>query len=473
MRQGNSADRRRLSVSDTCFNNLRNRPSGSAIPFLPWPLGTGSHGVEARRGFSADSLPPSLYTVCSSRLQTNSIRVDGYMFLRTTFRRILTEMSPVALACAGGLMLSGCGGSSATPEASTDTPTNAEPGQQTASATAGSTAEKPTETASTSKAGRKRDEVWVDENGQKWFGNVPMDAFFDNAYEVASNQQSVGGAGVAVADAGSATEPEMTPDASTESDTTAAPVADSPKPATETATSEAGGEDSWSTLITAATIDEEVKSIRNFLNENVHSVGTFNSSMLMIPPKAASLAAVAVIVMEHPESVPWKDDAKYVRDLAKKMNASVLQRGAKDQKRIEELYDAVDATLSRSKPAGLEEPPESDSFSEVAEMRLLMMRMEEAEKRLKTEAGNESTMGENKAMVAHEASIMAVMAKIVAMPAYGYGDDPKFTGYANEVLKASQDIKTAAESGDFAAYESALTRVSTTCSNCHSDFKND
>ena len=169
------------------------------------------------------------------------------------------------------------------------------------------------------------------------------------------------GAVVAVADAGGATDPAMTPAAAEGSDPTVAAASDSPKPPTETTTApEAGGEDSWATLITAATIDEEVKSIRNFLNENVHSVGTFNSSMLMIPPKAAALGAVAVIVM------------------AKKMNSSVLQRGAKDQKRIEELYDAVDATLSRSKPAGLEEPPESDSFAEVAEMRLLMMRMEEA-----------------------------------------------------------------------------------------------
>ena len=395
------------------------------------------------------------------------------MFLSTTFRRILAEMFPVALACAGSLTLIGCGGNSATPEAATDTPVVSDAAQQAATAPAGTSEEKPAATASTSKTRHKRDEVWVDENGQKWFGNVPMDAFFDNAYEVASNQESIGGAGVAVADTGGRTEPAMTPDDSAGSDTTAAPASDSPKPPTETTTAAASGEDTWATLITAATIDEEVKSIRNFLNENVHSVGTFNSSMLMIPPKAAALGAVAVIVMEHPESVPWKDDAKYVRDLAKKMNSSVLQRGAKDQKRIEELYDAVDATLSRSKPSGLEEPPESDSFAEVAEMRLLMMRMEEAEKRLKTEAGTEGAMGEKKAMVAHEASMMAVMAKIVAMPAYGYGDDAKFTGYANEVLKASQDIKTAAESGDFASYESALTRVSTTCSNCHSDFKND
>ena len=391
-----------------------------------------------------------------------------------TFRKILTEIFPVALASAGCLTLIGCGGNSPAPEAASETTTAAEPASPPATGSGTATEEKPAAMASSGKTHHKRDEVWVDENGQKWFGNVPMDAFFDNAYEVASNQDPVGGTTVAVADAGGAAEPAMTQDAAEGSETPATTASDSPKPATETAaTPAAGGEDSWEALITAATIDEEVKSIRNFLNENVHSVGTFNSSMLMIPPKAAALGAVAGIVMEHSESVPWKDDAKYVRDLAKKMNSSALQRGAKDQKRIEELYDAVDATLSRSKPSGLEEPPESDSFAEVAEMRLLMMRMEEAEKRLKTEAGTESAMGEKKDMVAHEASMMAVMAKIVAMPGYGYGDDAKFTGYAKEVLKASQDIKTAAESGDFAGYEAALTRVSTTCSNCHSDFKND
>ena len=33
-------------------------------------------------------------------------------------------------------------------------------------------------------------------------------------------------------------------------------------------------------------------------------------------------------------------------------------------------------------------------------------------------------------------------------------------------------IKGAAEGNDFATYELALTKVSTTCSNCHSDYKN-
>lgn len=102
-----------------------------------------------------------------------------------------------------------------------------------------------------------------------------------------------------------------------------------------------------------------------------------------------------------------------------------------------------------------------------------MMRMEDAEKKMKTEAGTESAMGSKKELILHEASMMAVMAKIVSTPGYGYGDDAKFTGYAGDVVNASLAIKAAAEANDFAAYESALTKIATTCSNCHSDYKND
>jgi hypothetical protein len=382
------------------------------------------------------------------------------------------------------LWLSGCGGSSepVAPEATPTTPADAAattPAANASGSTAsGSTASGSTVAAASGSTKRRRDEVWVDEKGQKWFGNVPMDAFFDNPYEVASDQTSIGGGSVQVAsssDAGSAEKPAV------------AAVGDQPEmaagtPATDPASAgDSSGEpaavepgaDSWASLISVATIDEEVKSIRNFMTENVQSVGTFNSSMLMIPPKAAALAALSEIVKEHPETLSWKDDATYIRDLSKKINSAPLQRGAKDQKRVQELFEAISDTLNRSRPSGLEEPPETDSFVEVAEMRLLMTRMEEAEKKLKTEAGTESALGSKKDMVLHEASMMAVMAKIVSMPGYGYGDDPKFTGYASDVMNASQAIKAAAEGNDFASYETALTKIATTCSNCHSDYKND
>ena len=308
-----------------------------------------------------------------------------------------------------------------------------------------------------------RGEVWVDAKGQKWFGDVPMDAFFDQPYTVASNTTPIDGGSATtavVSNAGPADVPDPT--------VTETPAA---QPGTET-TPPSASADSWGSLISEVELDSEVKSIRNFLNENLQSVSNYNSSMLMIPSKAATLGALAGVAMEHPNAVSWKDDAKYVRDLAKQMNSETLRSGPKDQKRILGLYEAMSDTLNRSRPADLAEPPESDGFAEVSEMRLLMQRMEEAEKRMKTEAGTDTALTSRKDMVAHEAALMATFAKVVTLPGYGYEDDPKFKAYAGDVVQAALAIKGAAESNDFATYELALTKVSTSCSNCHSDYKN-
>lgn len=308
-----------------------------------------------------------------------------------------------------------------------------------------------------------RGEVWVDDKGQKWFGDVPMDAFFDQPYTVASDATPIGGGAAVtavVADTGATDVPDPTK--------TEIPTAQS---GTETASPTAGG-DSWGDLISEVELDNEVKTIRNFLNENLQSVSNYNASMLMIPPKAATLAALAGVAMEQPNGVSWKDDAKYIRDLAKQMNSDTLRSGPKDQKRMLALYEGISDTLNRSRPADLTEPPESDGFADVSEMRLLMHRMDEAEKRMKTEAGTDTALTSRKDMVAHEAALMATFAKIVTLPGYGYEDDPKFKGYANDVVKSALAIREAAEGNDFATYELSLTKISTTCSNCHSDYKN-
>jgi hypothetical protein len=369
----------------------------------------------------------------------------------------------------------GCGGSeSNSPPADSTAPTTAAgqaPAADPAAATgAAAPGDSESATAANSDRPRARDEVWVDRNGQKWFGKVPLDAFFDKPYEVASNQSPVGSsAPVALADAGTPTEgdaPEMAADD--------APATSPPEPAATpekpAATASASG---WDSLIPVATLDEEIKNIRNFLQENVSTVGSYNSSMMMIPPKVATLAALAEIARNSSESVSWKDDAAYVRDLAKKMNESPLQRGAKDQKRLLELFESVADILNRSKPSGLEEPPESDSFAEVADMRSLMKRMEEAEKVLKTEISSEDALGSKKNIVAHEAAILGTLANVVIQKGYGYEDDTEFTGYGKSIVEAAQTARLAGESGDYSGFEAAMSKVATTCQNCHSKYKND
>lgn len=377
----------------------------------------------------------------------------------------------LALVC---IAVSGCGGSDAP---APDDSASAAADPQTPAADSAATPEANPQTAATAPGRpRARDEVWVDENGQKFFGKVPLDAFFDKPYEVASNQTPIGGeTPMAVADAGDAAPaadaaPEMADDTPAANAPKPSTASDTPATAPATASADAAG---WDSLIPVATLDAEVKNIRNFLQENVSSVGSYNSSMMMIPPKVATLAALAEIVRSSGESVSWKDDAAYVRDLAKKMNESPLQRGAKDQKRLQELFESVADILNRSKPSGLEEPPESDSFAEVADMRSLMKRMEEAEKVLKTEVSSEDALGNKKDIVAHESAILGTLANVVIQKGYGYEDDAEFTGYGKSIVEAAQSAKLAGDSGDFSGFEAAMSKVATTCQNCHSKYKND
>lgn len=383
------------------------------------------------------------------------------------FNRCRTRAAvPPTLALASLLLTCGCGtGGSETP-AATET-TAAQPQAATEQTQATDTA-----TAAPVKP-RGRNEVWTDDNGQKWFGNVPMDAFFDQPYEVASNTTATGSAPAAEPQPAG----EMPAEAIAAAAPTAEPAASTPDtpgtPTTLETPPTAAAADSWDQLIPLTDLDEEIKNIRNFMQETVSSVGNYNSSMTMIPPKVATLAALAEVARKQQESVSWKDDAAYVRNLAKKMNESPLQRGPKDHKRLQELFEGVSDILNRSKPAGLEEPPAEDSFAESAEMRSLMKRMEDAEKTLKTEIGSADALGSRRAMALHEAAILSVLAKIVTEPGYGYEDDAEFKGYGNSIVEAGQSIRAAAEAGDFAGFETAMSKVATTCQNCHSKYKND
>lgn len=367
-----------------------------------------------------------------------------------------------------GLALIGCGSS----EQSADTG-----GSTSQSAAQGASADETSESpAVAAKKKRARDEVWEDEKGQKWFGNVPMDAFFDRPDEVAANTSPIGGQSVAVAQSetpmpAEAEKPGDSPPNNEPSPTEVVPVPENT--ATTVAGADAPAADAWESLIPTTILEEEVKSIRNFLQETVNSVGNYNSSMMMIPPKVATLAALAEVARLQKDSVSWKQDANYVRDLAGKMNASPLQRGAKDQKRLLELYESIADILNRSRPAGLDVPPETDSFSETAEMRSLMKRMEEAEKLMKTEIASAEALGTKKSMVAHEAAVLGVLAKIVTQPGYGYEEDAEFKGYANGIVQATQNLKDAAEGGDFSGFEAAMSGIATNCQNCHSKYKND
>lgn len=314
---------------------------------------------------------------------------------------------------------------------------------------------------------RRQNERWTDANGVEYLGNVPLDVFFDQPHTVASDQTVLGGSAVAA----------TTAPANAMSGMTGSPMGmPSMQPSTDAAAEPAPPEtasgNSWPDLISAEEIKTEITDSRNFLNKSLQRYGDYKKAMLMIPGKAASIAVLSHIAMQHPEEVSWKADAIYIRDLAKKMNEETLKPDKKSHERVLTLFENIASTLDRSRPADLEEPSTEDSYVDVAGMDMLMVRLDEAEKRLKTEAGSQSAFETKKEMIKHEAALLGTLSHVITLEGYGYADDDEFKGYANSIVKAARTIRDSVDTNDFDSYELALSKVSTSCSDCHSAYRN-
>ncbi|MCR9201717.1 MAG: cytochrome c [Planctomycetaceae bacterium] len=348
------------------------------------------------------------------------------------------------------LFLAGCGGSTSSegPAASpgvaqTDGAPATQPGQKPAAAAAASAGPQ-----------RRQNERWTDANGVEYLGDVPLDVFFDRPLEVAANATVLQGAPAAA--------PAMM----------AASTPAAPTEAPEETAEPAAGAVAWDELISVEDLTGEVKDARNFLNRSLQRYGDFKKANLMIPGKAASIAVFASVAMQHPGEVSWKEDAAYIRDLAKKINEDTIRPDKKTHEKVLLLFENIASTLDRSRPADLEEPPADDTLADVASMDLVMVRLDEAEKRLKTEAGSQSAFDSKKEMIRREASVLGAMSHAITMESYGYNDDEEFTGYANQIVTAAQNIKNALDASDFDSYELALSKVSTSCTDCHSAYRN-
>ena len=307
---------------------------------------------------------------------------------------------------------------------------------------------------SSDSAPRAHDEVWEDAAGNRFIGKVPYDVFFDHPLAVAAETDS--------------SEPFIRP---------AFHDSDVPKDGPQTAGEktdlppDSADSDRWSVVLPAEVLESEIKTARSFLNQKLQTVGTYNSAVTTIPVYAATIAVLAGIAIEHRGDISWKEDAGYLRDLAARMNESTLKRGAPHQKRLLRLFEDLSDILSRSRPAGLDEPDPDTTLAEAAEMRLVMKRMKQSEQLLRTEI-SESAFHAAREQIIHEASLLAGLMTAITTQDYGYSDDPDFLAHAGGVIEAARAMQKTPDASEYDAFERQLSRVSTGCQDCHREYKN-
>ena len=153
------------------------------------------------------------------------------------------------------------------------------------------------------------------------------------------------------------------------------------------------------------------------------------------------------------------------------MHVEKLQTGPKFQRPLLEKFEQIDEMLSGSLPGGLEKPTVEFEFSELAEMPLVMKRMEIAFNRMKTEAGSEDSFKANGEMIQHESAILGAMMQAVLSEGYGYADDTDFLGFAKPIQDSTRQMDDSVVAGNFETYDAGLSAITKACTQCHTIYK--
>jgi len=283
---------------------------------------------------------------------------------------------------------------------------------------------------------------------------LPEDVFFKDPLAIAANRTRVPGV--------------ETPSESTTTGET--PMPKESETATETPAVEKSVD--WAALLPAEVLVAEVSRIRDRFTPKLASVATFNSSLLDIPPYAAELGALAGVVTEHSGNIPWKTNAKYVRDLSAEMLTEKLQRGQKSYEQVKVPFEKITTLLDGKRPEGLPETDDATDFALAADFGFLMRRFEAGQNYLKTTGGSDAAFKQNAVDLVRETRVLAALSKVIADDDYGYGDDSKFQGHATLMTDASMSAADAAEKSDFKAFDLAVSNLAQSCVKCHGDYRN-
>jgi cytochrome c556 len=303
--------------------------------------------------------------------------------------------------------------------------------------------------------------VRTDASGRKWYGNIPYDIWFNEPLTVAAENTAVAAANVPT------TTPDVKPSAG-EQPLAAPTPAGSDTPASTAAT----GAADWKALAPISVLEAETKKIRNHLTESLKSVGQYNANYKDIQADGATLAAIAAIVLEHPDPISWKENAAHIRDLGAKIAQEAQGLGKKPFDATQIPFEQLIVILDGSKPQGLEAAESTVDFAERADRGGLMKRMEKSFEWMKKNVTTESVFKSEKETLLHESAVLAALASVIATEGYTSADEDEYKGFAKGLIDASRGITQDVQSENFTGFTNNINQVQKKCDECHVEYRN-
>ena len=228
----------------------------------------------------------------------------------------------------------------------------------------------------------------------------------------------------------------------------------------------------WSSLISSATLEDEVKAQVQPLAVAVQTPTGFKGGTYKTAREDFTMLAVLFgVIGQYDGTVRWQKDGPSLRDLFGRagFNCKVGTDNSFNEAKLrsQDLADLIRGNTLESRTAEAE-----FQWPAVANRPPLMKRMERSlRERLAPWTSSKGDFTKNREAIIREAELLLVLARVIKSDGYEYADDNAYRDYVNALEQQCHEILAAAKEADLPRAQSATSQMNKTCDACHGDFR--
>ncbi|MGE0759792.1 MAG: hypothetical protein AB7O38_22435, partial [Pirellulaceae bacterium] len=229
----------------------------------------------------------------------------------------------------------------------------------------------------------------------------------------------------------------------------------------------------WSKLVSASTLEDEVKAIKQEVDKNITTPSDFaGRGHKVIRREFSMLAMLFGIIAEYDGDVRFKRDAGAARALFGRTasntkaggNTNVFNEAKLRKADLEDLLNG--SSLADAGNAG------AADWSSTVDRSPLMQRLEASfQNRLSPALASQDEFTKTASTVLHESELIAAMSSVLIQEGMDDADDETYAGFARAMRDAASEISAAVKQKNYDQARAASGLIDKACSQCHEAYR--
>lgn len=232
-------------------------------------------------------------------------------------------------------------------------------------------------------------------------------------------------------------------------------------------------EQAWSQIISADTLEDEVKALAIEIVPHVQTLGRFSSGGYQEARRIYSeLAVLFAVIAEFDKKVRWTKEAPTMRDRFSRAaaNAKVtsVQAFNESKQRRLDLQELVRGGSIPVSPASQREA----AWDHLADRSPLMERFTKShDEGLAIWTATETSFKANHDSIQREAQLLRMFATVLAREGMSDADDDDYVAHCRSLARAADAVLQAVQGDDATSARRATSAIGKSCVQCHDDYR--